>query len=138
MTIASELNEILQMRLSPAYQAAEAVRQAIGAAQMASSPPSTAPYGALRLMVGTWDTIAIRVRGNSALKVPFFQTNPVGFMWDKLLPGIKVVRGEFKGRAKANYAREFESLNRSYRKWLKSLPASYQSAAMQGINAQFG
>lgn len=89
-------------------------------------------------MVGTWETIAIRVRANDALKVPFYQTNPVGFMWDKLLPGIKIVRGEFTGRAGATYAREFELLNRAYRKWLKSLPASYRSAAMQGINAQFG
>lgn len=138
MSISTELSEIMQLRLSPAYQAAEAMRQAIGAAEMASSPHSTQPYGAFRLMVGTWESIAIRVRANDALKVPFYQTNPVGFMWDKLSPGIKIVRGEFKGRAASSYAREFELLNRAYRKWLKSLPASYQSAAMQGINAQFG
>jgi hypothetical protein len=138
MTIASELSEILQLRLSPAYQAAEAIRQSIGAAAMASSPPSTPQYGALRLMVGTWETIAIRVRANDALKVPFYQTNPVGFMWHKLLPGIIVVRDEFTARAAFVYAREFQLLNRAYRKWLKSLPASYQTAALQGINAQFG
>ena len=138
MTISSELSEILQLRLSPSYQAAEAIRQSIGAEAMASSPTSTAPYGALRLMVGTWETIAIRVRSNDALKVPFYQTNPVGFMWDKLLPGMKVVRAEFNVRAASLYAHEFELLNRAYRKWLKGLPASYRTAALQGVNAQFG
>ena len=89
-------------------------------------------------MVGTWETIAIRVRSNDELKVPFYQTNPVGFMWDKLSPGIKVVRGEFKIRAASLYAHEFELLNRAYRKWLNALPLSYRTAALQGINAQFG
>lgn len=138
MTISSELFEIHQLRLSPSYQAAEAIWQSIGAKAMASSPTSTPQYGALRLMVGTWETIAIRVRSNDALKVPFYQTNPVGFMWDKLLPGIKGVRGEFKSSAAPSYAHEFELLNRAYGNWLKGLPAAYRTAALGGIHALFG
>jgi hypothetical protein len=137
-TVSEELAAILQMRLGPEYQAAEAIRQSLGAAAMAMSSPSTPPYAGIRLMVGTWDAIALRVQGNDPLKVPFYQNNPVGFMWLQLQPGIKVIRGEFKGRAQRFYAMQFEHLNRAYMRWLKKQPAAYRTAALQGINAQFG
>jgi hypothetical protein len=89
-------------------------------------------------MIGTWETIAHRVRGNAALTVPFYESNPVGHMWDALSPAIKIVKSEFKGKGKNLYALEFSKLNRSYRIWLSSKPVSYQTAALQGINAQFG
>lgn len=126
------------MRLSPAYQAAELIRQRIGAAEMASSPESSAEYGALRLMVGTWENIAVRVRGNDPLKMPFYQTNPVGYMWNKLSPGIGIVRTGFKKRSGALYAHQFYLLNRAYTTWLNTQPPMYRTAALEGINAQFG
>jgi hypothetical protein len=137
-TVSEELAAIQQMRLSPDYQAAEAIRQSIGAQAMALSPPTTQPYAGLRLMIGTWDTIAHRVQGNDALKIPFYQNNPVGYMWLQLLPGIKVIRGEFSRAAQHYYAKPFEQLDRAYMRWLKKQPAAYRTAALQGINAQFG
>jgi hypothetical protein len=138
MTIATELSEILALRLSPAYQAAERIRQEIGAEQMATYPPASAQYAGLRLMVGTWETIAMRVRANDDLKVPFYQNNPVNFMWMRLLPGISIVRGSFKIRSRALYAANFEKLNRGYMTWLKKQAPIYRSAALDGISAQFG
>ena len=137
-TVSEELAAILQMRLGPDYQAAESIRQSLGAEAMALSPPSTPPYAGIRLMVGTWDAISLRVQANDALKVPFYQNNPVGFMWLQLLPGIKVIRGEFKRQAQHYYAKQFENLDRAYMRWLKKQPAAYRTAALQGINAQFG
>lgn len=140
MSVSSELFDILLLRSSPEYHAAEVLRRQVGgAAVMAASGPTTAEYAAVRLLIGTWETIAIQVRGNAALKVPFYETNPVGHMWDALSPGVKTIRGKsFKGRAGIYYAREFDSLNRAYRRWLQDKPAAYQTAALQGINAQFG
>jgi hypothetical protein len=138
MTISEELSEILQLRLKPEYQAAEAIRRVMGAAAMAASTPTSPQYAAVRLMIGTWETIAIRVRGNDPLKVPFYQNNPVGYMWSQLSPGIKVIRGEFKARSRHYYAMQFDRLNRAYMKWLKSQPPAYRTAALEGINAQFG
>lgn len=137
-TVSEELAAILQMRLSSDYRAAETIRQALGAKAMAESPPSTPPYAGIRLMVGTWNTIALRVHGNDPLKIPFYQNNPVGYMWQKLLPGIKVIRVGFARSAQPYYAKPFENLNRGYMKWLNGQPASYRTAALQGINAQFG
>lgn len=139
MTVATELSEILAMRTSSAYQAAERIRQSIGAERMATYPPASNEYAGLRLMVGTWETIAVKVRGDDALKIPFYQNNPVNYMWVQLLPGIKAVRKEFKRKsAGAQYAANFAKLNRAYMSWLKHQPAAYQTAALEGINAQFG
>ena len=139
MTVATELSEIQALRLSPAYQAAELIRQQIGAAAMAAYPPASVQYGGLRLMIGTWETIAIKVRGNDALKEPFYQNNPVGYMWNKLSPGIKAIRKVSKIKAvKALYGNQFSLLNTAYGRWLKDQPADYRSAALSGISAQFG
>lgn len=139
MSVNSELFDILLLRSSPEYHAAEVLRRQIGADVMASSGPNTAEYAAVRLLVGTWETIAVRVRGDEALKVPFYETNPVGHMWDALAPGIKIIRAKsFKGRGAVYYASQFGSLNRAYRRWLSTKPADYRTAALQGINAQFG
>lgn len=138
MSITDDLNAILELRLSSNYQAAELLRQQIGAMQMATYPPSSAQHAGIRLMIGTWETIAIRVLPNNPLKVPFYQNNPVNYMWVRLLPGIKVIRGGFKIRSRNLYASNFEKLNRAYMTWLNAQPPIYRTAALEGINAQFG
>ena len=139
-TVTDELNAILAMRTAPEYRAAERLRRYVTAEVMARCPESSEEYPAIRLLIGTWETIAVRVQGNAPLKTPFFQANPVGHMWDALAPAIKVIRGSLKGQTstKRFYAANFEKLNKAYRTWLASQPASYRSAALQGINAQFG
>ena len=139
MSVNSELFDILLLRTSPQYHAAEVMRRQQGADTMASSPQNSDAYAALRLLVGTWETIAKRVKGNDELRIPFYETNPVGHMWKALEPGITIIRNrDFKGRAAKHYAEEFQRLNRTYGTWLKKQPPSYRSAAMDGINAQFG
>jgi hypothetical protein len=138
MSVNSELFDILLLRTTPQYHAAEVMRRAMSAAAMASSPETSQPYASIRLMIGTWETIANRVRGNAELTVPFYENNPVGHMWNALSPAIKIIRGEFKARSGTYYAAQFEKLNRSYKAWLKTKPAGYRTAALQGLNAQFG
>jgi hypothetical protein len=138
MSVSSDLFDILLLRSNPQYYAAEVRRRQIGADAMASAGSSTLEYAGVRLLIGTWETIALRVKGNAALKVPFYETNPVGHMWEALWPGIKVIRGGFKGRVGLLYAHEFQALNRAYVRWLADKPVAYRTAAMQGINAQFG
>jgi hypothetical protein len=142
MTVNSELFEIHLLRSSVPYHAAEVLRRQTigGAAAMAAAGETTQEYAAVRLLVSTWETIALRVKGNTALKIPFCENNPVGHMWDALWPGIKIIRGNaFRTKAAGTYyAREFQLLNGTYRRWLNTKPASYQTAALEGINAQFG
>lgn len=138
MSVSDELNAILQLRLSPTYQAAELIRQQIGALEMAMYPQASVQYAGIRLMIGTWETIAIRVLANNSLKVPFYQNNPVNYMWVRLFPGIKFIRGGFRIRSRSFYASNFQKLNTVYMTWLNAQPPMYRTAALEGINAQFG
>jgi hypothetical protein len=84
------------------------------------------------------------VLADEALKVPFYETNPVGHMWNALEPAIKIIQkgsgtgtGTVRG-LKGGYAKDFKALNKKYVAWLKKQPATYRTAALQGISAQFG
>jgi hypothetical protein len=142
--INAALLDILQLRMSPEYHAAEVMRREKGAARMASFPESSPEHAAVRLLIGTWEGIAIRVRANPELRVPFYVSNPVGHMWDALEPALEVIRAGFVGSGKRGaairqlYASNFRWLNRAYRTWLSDQDPEYRSAALQGINAQFG
>lgn len=145
--INAALLDILQLRMSPEYHAAEVLRRDKTAKIMASFPESSPEHAAVRLLIGTWEGIAIRVRANEALKEPFYLENPVGHMWNALEPGIKVIRegfvgkGGFKARLKIRnlYASNFRWLNGAYDTWLDERgDPQYRTAALQGINAQFG
>jgi hypothetical protein len=139
MSVNSELFDILLLRTSPQYHAAEVMRRQLGADTMAASPQNSDAYAAVRLLIGTWEVIAKRVKGNGELRIAFYDTNPVGHMWNALEPGISIIRTrDFKGKASKHYAEEFQRLNRHYGTWLKKQPQSYRSAAMDGIAAQFG
>jgi hypothetical protein len=129
------LANILTLRRDSGYQAAELLRQQQGAEWMAEQPQDTQAYGAVRLLIGTWESIAMQVlAGCPPADGPFFDANPVGYMWDGLKDGIKVIRDDLGQQ----YASNFESLNKKYRNWLKKQTATYQTGALDGINAQFG
>jgi hypothetical protein len=137
MTVASDLNNLLRPRIAKKYQAAERTRRRMGAAAMAKYPPTSAQFRKLGLMVNVWEKIASRVRRKKSLKVAYFQTSPVGFMWNKLSPGIKILQG--KGRRGEFSARQFRLLNTEFRRWLKRQAPQYRTKAMRtGIGAQFG
>src|SRR5258706_15693120 len=98
----SDLFDILMMRSAAPYHAAEVRRRELGptgAAIMASSPESSEDHARVRLMIGTWENIANRVRNGGPLTGQFYLDNPVGHMWNALWPAIKILRGEtFKRR----------------------------------------
>jgi hypothetical protein len=137
----SDLFDILMMRSTQPYHDAEVLRRLMGgSAPMALSPPGSEAHAAVRLLIGTWENIANRVRAGGPLTTQFYKDNPVGHMWYALWPGIKILRGKgFKNKnVGAFYAREFQQLNIRYKTWLITQPASYRTAALEGINAQFG
>ncbi|HXZ91921.1 MAG TPA: hypothetical protein VEG36_03490 [Burkholderiales bacterium] len=127
------LAQILAMRQAAEYQAAERVRQQVGAQTMALYPDSSIQNGQVRLMVNTWNTIAGMTTVPGFPWDQFCSSNPVGFMWDGLYPAIREIR-----KTTRLYARQFQKLNTSYEKWLKTQPKDYQSQVKQGINASFG
>lgn len=131
------LLDVLAIRSGVAYQDAERLRRRVGSSRiMALSPMTSEDYAAARLLIGTWDSIAARVRAGDIPRVPFFQTSPVSHMWDALKDAIKVIRKRSKG---PRYARDFQWLHATFAAWLRT-PAGrkYRTAAKQGINAHFG
>ncbi|MEW5863492.1 MAG: hypothetical protein AB1773_07865 [Pseudomonadota bacterium] len=142
------LLQILQLRNSPAYHAAEVMRREIGETAMANSPAGSEAFANIHLLIGTWETIAALVRANPELREPFYKVNPVGHMWQALAPAIEIVRGRtvtvMKGKRRITrklgrlYARQFQLLDDEYTAWLSGKPADYQTAALGGIQALFG
>ena len=152
MTTPADINSMLAsiqlLRTSPAYHAAEVMRRERGEVSMANSPEGSEAYAAIRLLIGTWEGIAVRVRTNAPLKIPFYKENPVGHMWSALEPAIGIIRKakittKVKGKTKtlsfgSRYAGQFKLLNDEYMGWLALQPADYRSAALGGIHAHFG
>ena len=145
MTVATDLYDLALLRSTPQYYAAEVARRgtAGGAAAMAKAPHSDPLYGQVRLLIGTWETIARRINAekkNSPLRIGFYESTPIWQMWNALAPAIEIIRGaEFKGKGSRFYAMAFETLATHYKKeWFDKQGPDYQTAAEQGINAQFG
>ena len=97
MSVSGDLFDIALMRSTPQYYAAEVARrgQRGGAAEMAKAPHDSLLYAQVRVLISTWESIAIRInpeKKNSALRVQFYQTNPVWQMWNALEPAIKIIR----------------------------------------------
>ena len=103
---------------------------------MARAAVASEEYAAVRLLIGTWDSIATRVLAGDIPMIPFFQSNPVSHMWDALKDGIYEIRERSKG---PTYATDFEALFNAFDDWLKTKDGKkYKTAAAQGINAHFG
>jgi len=131
--------EVIALRSSAAYQAAEALRRkkfgGSKGVKKISAKEGSKEYSALRLLIGTWDAIGHRVLGlPEADRIPFYQTNPFGFMWRLLEPAVVHIRKD----AGKQYAKNFEDAAYAYDAWLKTQPHEYQTSAANGIIALFG
>jgi len=106
---------------------------------MAKKPPTSKAYRQLLLMVDVWERIATRVRKKKALMSSHFLSSPVGYMWNNLSPGIKIIqKNPPKDRGQKFSAKQFRMLNTAYRRWLKHQTPKFRSAAKSGMGAQFG
>ena len=131
--------EISHLRANVAYRAAEQRRRELGpngAFIMANEPEVSPDYAALRLLVGTWNKIAIFVeRFSDDQRREFFRCHPIGQTWRVLKPGIEVIRAAIH----ANYARQLEDLAIEYDAWTRSPEgADYKTEAQQAVCADFG
>jgi hypothetical protein len=131
--------QVVALRSGDKYQAAEALRQkkfnGSKAAKKISLKQGTPEYAALRLLIGTWDAIGHQVLAlQPNERIPFYETNPVGYMWKLLEPAVIEIRKHVGN----HYARNFQNLAKAYNDWLAQQPQDYQTAASNGLTAQFG
>jgi hypothetical protein len=119
------------------YHAAEMLRRQTdgGAATMAGARSDSREYAAVRLLISTWDSIAVLMR-RVRTKDKIYEVTPICHMYEVLEPAIMYFR-----RETPEFAAEFEKLNVDYRAWLrkKKKSATYVSAACGGLlHARFG
>lgn len=129
--------QVTQLRLNPQYQAAELTRRRLGARAMAAADDSSPERAGVRLLIGTWDKIAIFVKELSEQqRRRFFESNPVLLMWRALEPAIQTMRSG--GVVAPTFAEEFESLAKQYEEWAAS-PAGqkFRTPEQQGVAVLF-
>jgi hypothetical protein len=124
------------LRSSPEYHAAEVLRRKTpgGAGAMASAAESSAEHRAVRLLVSTWEGLAVLMDGVKN-RDKIFEVTPVCHMYRELQDAIETLRRRMPG-----YGMHFENLFKEYEAWLekKKKDAKYVTAACGGMHAKFG
>jgi hypothetical protein len=137
-TASDILATLYSMRSNPTYQQAEALRQKVGAANMAGAEKNSAEYGAVCFLIGTWETIAVlSLPLAKTQKARVFEVTPVAFMHALLGDAILAIRKVDKGPG-VNYAINFQKLSDEQTDWLKTKPESYHTGEGGGMHALFG
>lgn len=126
-----------ELRISVPYQTADALRRASSAEAMARTAQTSNEYAAVRLLIGTWDRIAMFVQGfNERQRRRFFRCHPVLMVWLALAPAVQVIRQS--GQVGPRFAIEFENLAEQYRKWTETKDGQeYRTQAQQAVCALF-
>ena len=128
------LATLYMMRTSAPYQCAEKLRRSKVVAEMARADKSSDDYGAISLLINTWESISVLVLDLEDKDRNFiFQTLPVLHMFTELSDGIEIVGCEFPG-----YAANFRLLSKLQLEWLKFKDDHYQSGEKGGMHALFG
>jgi hypothetical protein len=92
-------------------------------------------YAAIRLLIGTWEQIAIFAQNfNEKQRKKWFRCQPVSLMWEFLKDAVEVIRNS----TGENYAANFEALHRQYQDWIGTADGkNYRTAEMQAICGRF-
>lgn len=141
--------QIDQLRFNMAYRNAEVMRQSLGpqgAAIMARAPQKSIRYANIRLLVGTWNRIAVIASDFApAQQRRFFKCHPILQTWKVLEPGITIIRNASKKTRAVtqpvhkDYAKDLENLAKVYHQWtLTKDGQEYRSEARQAVCADFG
>ncbi|RJF74100.1 hypothetical protein [Rhodopseudomonas palustris] len=128
------------MRTSPAYQSAEALRRRLKAGGKSSAAAATdseasEALGAILLLIGTWETIAVLLQGAGDAS-EYFALAPVSYMWGELAPAIYILRS-----SDPQCARHFERLGKEHADWISKMKeqGEYQTGDCHGcLHAMFG
>lgn len=130
------LAAIETLRTNAEYHAAEVLRREFtgGARAMATMPEGSAPRNAVRLLISTWESIAVLAAGLKK-RDKIFTVTPACHMWRELEPAVVELRAYAP-----RYAQNFQDLDKAHRAWLKKqkMDAKYVSAVCDGLYARFG
>jgi hypothetical protein len=126
------------IRTNPAYRAAEILRLRTegGAAAMAKAAKTSDEYGAVLLLVNTWEAIAsILEHVSESTREAVFAVTPVAQMHEALRPAIDAL-----GTGCPEFGERFTAMARQHREWLSGCGkgGDYVSGNCGGLQALFG
>jgi hypothetical protein len=131
---------VAQLRSGTEYQRAfrlvrRSGKSADDMAKLARADKNSDEYAALRLLIGTWEGIAISFKNFSKAQLHgAFRCHPVSLLWNLLEPAIAEIRKDLGG----GFAKEFEGLHRLYDSWTKAADGKeFRTAQQQAICARF-
>jgi len=109
--------DLLALRTSSTYQAAERLRRRVGAANMAMAPQQNEEHAAIRLLIGVWEALCTGVRSGSIDRDLFFSVSPVAGVFDTLGEAIRLLRVQFNDNT---IGANLEYLAGQYYEWTKT------------------
>jgi len=119
-------------------------RSTAGAVAAMASGKKSSDYSDVRLVIGTWERIALLLReSDQEQRRRLFHCVPVFLMWKLLEPAVEKIResgaDDTDGTPSPSFAREFEDLAEEYRRWTQTDEgAEFRSPAGQAVCALFG
>jgi hypothetical protein len=116
MEDAQVLAALYAIRTNPAYRAAEILRLRTkgGAEARARAEKTSDEYGAILLLVNTWETISSMLRHVSEpTREKVFAVTPLAQMHEALRPAIDAL-----GSGCPGFADDFGDMSRRHREWL--------------------
>jgi hypothetical protein len=126
------LATLYEMRTNAQYQTAETLRRKSSVADMAKADRNSLEFGAINLLINTWETISILVLEIKD-KDSIFEILPVLYMFTELSDAIDIISCKFPA-----YAANFRLLSKQQLEWLKFKDERYQTGEKSGMHALFG
>jgi hypothetical protein len=132
---ASILMAIESLRSDEAYRSAEYLRRK-SKEGMANAAEGSDEYRSIRILIGTWMTIATLMKSVKT-KDPFFRLLPICNMFKALQAEIEFLR---KNLNQEDFARELFELYDEWEAWLdeQGVSQQYVTAMCKGLTARFG
>lgn len=127
--------EVTQLCSSTEYRKAFQLARRNGPERLARADKDSEEHAAVRLLIGTWERIAIFSQSfNPKQRQQFFRSHPVSLVWHCLEPAITVIRHSTND----GFAKNFEDLHKQYQKWIASKAGSeFRTAQQQAITGLF-
>lgn len=135
MNKAQLLATLYALRTNAQYQGAEQRRRTKNdVAAMANADKMEPDYGAVSLLINTWEAISALVLDCEDEDKDFiFGILPVLYMFTELNDAIEIIGCRLPG-----YAANFRLLSKQQQEWLKFKDDHYQTGEKAGMHALFG
>jgi hypothetical protein len=125
---------ITELCSSTEYRNAMRLSRRERAGTLARASENSDEYAAIRLLIGTWDRIAmISDAFNEKQYEHFFRMHPVSLIYQTFEEAIKHIRED---KRNDRYAADLEGLNWKYQKWFRD-SRQYTSIGDEGIHGLF-